>query len=151
MLPFFMLAAIDSSSWYSDPRHLRDLIRLIGYPLAFIAAWIAGIWYRHRQKIALAWPCVEGHVQFVHVAPIRDSSSYSANLEYSYFFGEYLSGSYTEVFDSENDATEFVEKMKDQKVPVRYNPKKPDDSLIEEADVEQYIELPPYQAPTRLA
>jgi hypothetical protein len=35
--------------------------------------------------------------------------------------------------------------MKDQRVPVRYNPKNPDDSLIEEADVEQYVQLAPIE------
>jgi len=106
---------------------------------------------KRKEKIALAWPSIEGRVQFVSVAPIRDSSSYTATLQYSYFVEEYRSGEYTEVFDSEHGANDFIQKMKDQKVPVRYNPKDPDKSLIEEADVEQYIQLPPAQrmAPLR--
>jgi len=120
-----MLAAIDSSSWYSNPRHLRDLFRLIAYPIAFVIAAVAGWWHRRKQKIALSWPSVDGRVQFVTVAPVRDSSSYTATLQYSYFVEEYRSGEYTEIFDSEDDANSFIEKMTGQKVPVRYNPKNP--------------------------
>lgn len=128
-----------------DPDHIREMIRMVRYPLAFVTALCASWWYKRKQKIALAWPTVEGHVQFTSIAPVRDSSAYSATLQYSYFVGEYQSGSYTEVFDSENGAIDFTERMKDQKVPVRYNPRKPDDSLIEEADVEQYVQLPPVE------
>jgi hypothetical protein len=35
--------------------------------------------------------------------------------------------------------------MKDQKVPVRYDLKNPDKSLIEEEDVEQYVQLAPVE------
>ncbi len=81
-------------------------------------------------------------MQSCSVAPLRNGS-FTATLEYSYFVEEYRSGEYTEVFDSESEADKFVQMMKDQKVPVRYNPGKPDDSLIENEDVEQYIQLPP--------
>ena len=125
--------------------------RLLTYPLLFLAGIVAAWWKKHKEKIALAWPCVEGSVQFASIAPIPKSSAYVATLQYSYFVGEYQSGEYTETFDSEIDADDFVRKMKDQKVPVRYNPKDPAESLIEEADVEQYIQLPPVQrmAPLR--
>lgn len=140
-----LFAASDSSSWYSEPRNIGALLRLLMYPAAFVAAIIAGWWHKRREKIALNWPSVAGSVQFASVAPIRDSSSYSATLQYSYFVEEYRSGEYTEAFDSEHDADKFVERMKGQKVPVRYSPKNPDQSLIEEADVEQYVQLPPVE------
>jgi hypothetical protein len=142
-----LLASSGSSSWYSEPRNLGALLKLLAYPVAFLVAGIAGWWHKHKEKIALNWPSIEGRVQFASVAPIQDSSSYSATLQYSYFVGEYRSGEYTEIFDSENGADKFVEMMKDQKVPVRYNPKDADDSLVEEADVEQYAPLP---SPIRL-
>ena len=114
-----LFAASDSSSWYSEPRNIGALLRLLMYPAAFVAAIIAGWWHKRREKIALNWPSVAGSVQFASVAPIRDSSSYSATLQYSYFVEEYRSGEYTEAFDSEHDADKFVERMKGQKVPVR--------------------------------
>ena len=141
----------DSNSWYSEPKNVGALIRLMMYALLFVGAIVAGWWKRRKEKIALGWPSIEGCVQFVSVAPVPKSSAYIATLQYSYFVGGYQSGEYTEAFDSEHDANDFVQKMKDQKVPVRYSPKDPDKSLIEEADVEQYIQLPPAQrmAPLR--
>jgi len=146
-----LLTTGDATSWYSEPKHVGALLRLLMYPLLFVLSVVAGWWKKRKEKIALAWPSIEGRVQFVSVAPILDSSSYTATLQYSYFVEEYRSGEYTEVFDSEHGANDFIQKMKDQKVPVRYNPKDPDKSLIEEADVEQYIQLPPAQrmAPLR--
>jgi hypothetical protein len=120
-----------------------NLIRLALYPIGFAVAGIAGWWHKRKQKIAEVWPAVEGQVQFCNVEPVQDSSSCSVTLQYSYFVEEYRSGEYTEVFDSESDADKFAQMMKGQKVPVRYNPRKLDDSLIEEADVEQYAPLPP--------
>jgi hypothetical protein len=141
-----ILDASGSSSWYSDPHNLRNLIRLIAYPVAFVVAAVTGWWHRRKQKIALVWPCVEGHVHSISVAPVGDRSSlYSTTFQYSYFLEEYRSGEYSEMFDSEYDANQFAERMKDQRVPVRYNPKNPDDSLIEEADVEQYVQLAPIE------
>jgi hypothetical protein len=146
-----LLTTVDSSPWHGDSRHVIALLRLLLYPIGFVAAAIGTWWYRWKQKVALSWPSVEGCVQFTNIAPLGGSGSYSAILQYSYFVEKYRSGEYTEVFDSEHDADDFVQKMKDQKVPVRYNPKDPDKSLIEEADVEQYIQLPPAQrmAPLR--
>jgi hypothetical protein len=143
-----MFSPTDSEPWYHNFHNVAALLRLIGYALIAVAAVGGGWWHKRKEKIALAWPSVEGCVRFVSVAPTPKSSAYIATLQYSYFVGEYQSGEYTEVFDSEYDANDFVEKMKDQKVPVRYNPKEPDKSLIEEADVEQYIQLSP---PERMA
>ena len=140
-----ILDASGSSSWYGEPRNLAALLKLIAYPLAFLVSAIAAWWHRRMAKIALAWPSVDGHVQFDSVAPIQDSSSYSVTLQYSYFVEEYRSGEYTEVFDSEKDANDFASRMKDQKVPVRYDLKNPDKSLIEEEDVEQYVQLAPVE------
>jgi hypothetical protein len=140
-----LLASSDSSSWYSEPKNIGGLLRLLMYPIVFVAAMVRGWRHKRKEKMALAWPSVEGCVQFARVAPIRDSNSYSATLQYSYFVEEYRSGEYAEVFDSENDADKFAQRMKGQKVPVRYSPKSPDQSLIEEADVEQYVQLPPVE------
>ena len=131
----FLLAS-DSSPWYTDPHQLRGLLRLIAYPLAFASAAVAAWWHRRRQRIALEWPSIEGCVQFVSVTPITDSSNYTATLEYSYFVGEYRSGSYDQVFRSEEAANNFAQGMKDKKVPIHYSPRDPDKSVLEDEDVE---------------
>jgi hypothetical protein len=131
----FLLAS-DSSSWYTDPHQLKGLLRLIAYPVAFASAAIAAWWHRRTQKIALEWPSIEGCVQFVSVAPITDSSSYSATLEYSYFVEEYRSGSYSQEFPSEEEANNFAQGMKDKRIPIHYNPRDPDKSVLEDEDVD---------------
>jgi hypothetical protein len=141
-----MLFPTDSEPWYHNFRNVAGLLRLIAYALIPVAAVVGGWWHKRKEKIAQNWPAIEGHVQSCSVAPLCNGG-YTATLEYSYFVEEYRSGEYTEVFDSEREADKFIQMMKDQKIPVRYNPWKPDDSLIENEEVEQYIQLPP---PTRL-
>jgi hypothetical protein len=131
----FLLAS-DSNSWYTDPHQLKGLFRLIAYPLALASAAVAAWWHRRRQKIALEWPFVEGCVQFVSVAPITDSSNYTATLQYSYFVEEYRSGSYTQEFPSEDEANNFAQCMKDKSVPIHYCPRDLDKSVLEDDDVE---------------
>jgi len=87
-----LLTTVEPSPWYGDSRHVIALLRLLLYPIAFVASAIGAWWYRRKQKIALSWPSVEGCVQFVSVAPIPKSSAYIATLQYSYFVGEYQSG-----------------------------------------------------------
>jgi hypothetical protein len=140
-----ILDASGSSFWYSNPHNVGNLLRLIFCATALVAVAVSGWRRRRRRKMALVWPTVEGHVQSVSVDTINNSSSYGTTLRYSYFLEEYRSGEYSKMFDSEYDANQFAERMKDQRVPVRYNPKNPDDSLIEEADVEQYVQLAPIE------
>ena len=137
-----MLFTADSEPWHHNFRNVAGLLRLTAYALIPLAAVAGGWWRRRKEKIAQDWPAIEGRVQSCSIAPLRNGG-YTATLEYSYFVEEYRSGEYTELCDSESEANKFVQMMKDQKVPVRYNPRKPDDSLIEEADIEQYVQLPP--------
>jgi hypothetical protein len=139
-----LFAFSESSSWYREPKNIGALLRLLMYPALFVAAIVAGWWHKRKEKIALSWPSVEGCVQFVRIAEVNKGNGFSVTLEYSYFVEGYRSGEYSEVFDSEYEANKFAE-MKDQKVPVRYSLKNPDQSLIEEADVEQYAQLPPVE------
>ena len=62
-----------------------------------------------------------------------------ATLTYSYFIEEYRSGTYTHQFSKKSDADEFVSQLKDKHVPIRYNPSKPDESDIEESDINQFV------------
>jgi hypothetical protein len=61
-------------------------------------------------------------------------------LDYSYFVEEYRSGRYSQVFSSEDEADDFTKTMRDKNVLIHYNPLKPDDSVLEESDVEQQIQ-----------
>ena len=139
---FSMLNLSGTEPWYHSIRNVAALLRLVGIALVPVAAIVGNWWHKRKEKTALNWPAVEGHVQTCSTTPLRNGS-YMVTFEYSYFVGEYRAGQYIETFESENEADKFIHMMKNQNVPVRYNPRNPDESLIEEADVEQYIELPP--------
>jgi hypothetical protein len=64
-------------------------------------------------------------------------------FQYSYFAEEYRSGSCDREFKSEEEANSFAQLMKDKKVPIHYNPRKPDDSVFEDEDVEEFARQTP--------
>jgi hypothetical protein len=131
-----MLLTTSSTSWYSS----RGFFKLVAYLFAVIVSACVTCWHKRKERIALDWPSVEGCVQFVNVAPVADSSDYAATLDYSYFVEEYRSGRYSQVFSSEDEADDFTKTMRDKNVLIHYNPLKPDDSVLEESDVEQQIQ-----------
>lgn len=137
-----MLAYTDSTHWYSDSHTIRALLRLLEYPLAFVIGSITLWWHKRKQKIALDWPVVEGCVQFAHVNA-DGNSVYTGTLDYSYYVGEYRSGSYSRDFTSSDAADEFIKTMKDKKIPIHYDPSNPDQSVLEDTDVEQQAQLSP--------
>ena len=111
-------------------------------------------WKQRREETEQDWPSVEGNIQYASVAVTATSSpsifdsmknEYCVTLEYSYFVGEYRSGKYVRVFgdDFESEANDLVERMKDKKVRVRYNPSNPDESVLDPSFIEQHTMPPP--------
>jgi hypothetical protein len=90
---------------------------------------------KHQQKVALVWPSVEGRVEGITTAPCQNGESI-VTAQYSYFLGEYQSGSFCRVFSTENQADNFVHGIKDKKIQVRYNPSCPEKSIVEEDDID---------------
>ena len=133
-------------SWWSiskDP--VAFWLRTLRYPVALIVGLaVAGVqnWRKKRlEEEAENWPVVEATIQYTDVKGITDSTDFETVLTYSYFAGEYRSGKYFAQFTSEDDANSFAAQMKDKKVQIRYNPARPDKSLLEGYDVQQA--LPP--------
>ncbi|HWB31984.1 MAG TPA: DUF3592 domain-containing protein [Acidobacteriaceae bacterium] len=135
-----MNAAVASNA---DP--IGYWLHVLKYPIVLVVSLIVGAvqsWRKkRREKIAESWAPIEATIQFTSVDSVTDTDYFRATLEYSYFVGEYRSGKYTQDFDSEQAASNFTQAMKDKKVQVRYNPSKPDKSLLEDSAVEQA--LPP--------
>ncbi|HWB31985.1 MAG TPA: DUF3592 domain-containing protein [Acidobacteriaceae bacterium] len=136
-----------SNPWHDWWRHVDPFIYLLKWPLAFIAGW-AGIHYRRWRKqlaenAAQGWPSVDGRVASGIVKPVPKTRRYLATLTYTYFVGEYRTGTYVHEFQSESDADEFVRAMKDKHVPIRYNESNPDKSVLEQRAIEQHILLAP--------
>jgi hypothetical protein len=126
--------------------HLPHLwVLAIRYSVYFAFAWGAVSWRRwqkrRRESIAQSWPSVEGVILSGHVEPAPKTSCFLATLQYTYFVGEYCTGAYIHEFAKETDADDFVREMRDKRVPIRYDPSKPDNSVLEESTVEQQAQL----------
>jgi hypothetical protein len=108
--------------------------------LAVLAVGFGTIAWRRWQKsrleaLAQAWPSVDGRLHDGHVEPAGDRCV--ASFAYDYYIGEYRSGTYTREFSSQKNAEEFVSQLKGKRIPIRYNPTNPDESVIEDADAKQ--------------
>jgi Protein of unknown function (DUF3592) len=118
------------------------MIRAAMYPIAFAAVAIANWWHKHQQKVALAWPSVEGRVEGITTAPGRDGKSCTVTAQYSYFLGEYQSGSFFRFFSTEDEADDFAHGIKDKRIQVRYDPSTPEKSLVEEDAIDAIAPVP---------
>ena len=110
--------------------------------LAVVSVGLGTVAWRRWQKcrletLAQDWPSVDGRVDYGQVTPSSNGNRSVATLTYDYFIEEYHSGTYTLEFSSQKDAEEFVSQIKGTRVPVRYNPAKPDESVLEDVDVRQ--------------
>jgi hypothetical protein len=123
----------------ADVRLWLQIMRLV--PVVIIlggAAWHR--WQKRRMEaLAQGWPSVDGRLHDGSVEPGPGANRSVATFTYDYFIDEYRSGTYTHEFSSQKDAEEFVSQIKGKRVPIRYNPSKPDESIIEESDIEQLV------------
>jgi hypothetical protein len=128
--------------------HSRLLTLGIRYGLYFAFAWGAVTWRRwqkrRKENIAQAWPSVEAVILSGHVEPAPKTSCFIATLQYTYFAGEYNSGTYIHEFARESDADDFVRQLTNKRVPIRYNPSSPEKSVLEQAVAEQQAQLTPH-------
>jgi Protein of unknown function (DUF3592) len=105
-----------------------------------LAGLIAALLRKSRnEKAAPNWPSVEGSIVMVKVSRIPKTTRYLAILEYSYFLGEIRVGKFTRDFSKEDDADDFVRRMKDKRVQIRYKPSNPNESVLEQRVVDQQI------------
>lgn len=123
----------------------RIWVLAIRYSVYFAFAWGAVSWRRwqkrRRESRAQAWPSVEGVILSGQVEPAPKTSCFLVTLQYTYFVGEYCTGTYIHEFAKETDADDFVREMRDKRVPIRYNPSKPDCSVLEQSVIEQQAQL----------
>jgi len=112
-------------------------------PGTMAAYGIRHLYQRWRQKRAMeSWPAVEARILWGTVE--RESTRRVwAHITYTYFVGEYRSGSYIRGFRREEDADEFVRQIKDKKLQIRHDPADPDKSVILDRDIEMIAMLAP--------
>lgn len=136
-----------------DPQHIPWRLIL---PLAFkllmkfglIPGAAAGygvrrLYQKWRQNRAFAgWPSTETRVQYgkMHSEGPRQ---FWVELTYTYFVEEYRSGTHVHRFRKEDEADEFLRQIKDKRLQARYNPAKPDESVILDRDLEMVALLAP--------
>jgi len=128
--------------------HLPHLwLLVLRYTLYFAFAWGAVTWRnwkkRRRETVAQGWPSVEGRILSGHVAPAPKTSCFLATLQYTYFAGEYRTGTYIHQFARETDADDFVRHLTNKRVPIRINPSNPDNSVLEQSAVELHAQPTP--------
>jgi hypothetical protein len=108
--------------------------------------------WRFRSQQAESWPVVEGTVQNTDVLPLSNQSQLSlgceANLVYSYSLlsgseTEYYSGKYHRLFSDEGLAWDWLRTLQDKRIPVHYNPRRPQVSAIRDEELERIFPLPP--------
>lgn len=128
--------------------HLPRLWTLgIRYGVYFAFAWGAVTWRRWQKRrqetIAQNWPSVEGVILSGHVEPAPKTSCFIATLQYTYFAGEYHTGTYLHEFARESDADDFVRQLTSKRLPIRYNPASTEKSVLEQSVAEQQAPLTP--------
>jgi hypothetical protein len=112
-------------------------------PGTFAAFGLKRLYQKWRQNRAFAgWPSTEARVLYgkVHSEGPRQ---HWVELTYSYYVDEYRSGKHVHRFRNEEEADEFIRQMKDKRLQVRYNPEKPDESVILDRDIEMVALLAP--------
>ena len=110
------------------------ILLLAVFLAASIRRWLE--WWRRLRSAS--WPTIPGVVEGGEVSTHRGRSRYGTNIEnataqlsYSYRLdGNYFAGYHTEVFNDEQKAWSYVDRLKGQPVDVSYNPKKPDVSVL---------------------
>ena len=112
-------------------------------PGAAAAFSVRKLWQKWRQNQAVSgWPATDARIQSCRVHKDGHRGVW-AELTYSYYVGEYRSGTYVRRFRREDAADDFARQVKDRSVQVHYNATDPNRSVILDRDVEMIALLAP--------
>jgi len=122
------------------------LLAVVDFKLGVIAAVLGGIaqmlvsHYKENQdwKGSELWPVTTAKVEYASARKGQEGrrSFPMGELAYSYSAaGAYYSGFCRCRFTAEKDAEAFIEAFREKSIPVRYNPGKPEVSLMTAADL----------------
>lgn len=135
----------------SNPTHWAYLIALSIKLLAkfglipgvFAAFGIQKIRQKYRQRRAVeGWPSTEANIQWCKIHQ-EGIANYWVEVTYSYFVGEYRSGTYIRRFTREAQADDFARQLRDKRRQVHYKPNDPADSVFLQRDLEMVAALIP--------
>ena len=135
----------------SDSIHLTTLVALaikllakFGLIPGFVAAFgVQKIRQKYRQRKAVeGWPSTDATIQWckVHKEGVRN---YWVEVTYSYYVGEYQSGTYVKTFKKEQQAEDFASQLKDKRIRIHYKQEDPSNSVILDRELEMVALLAP--------
>ena len=81
------------------------------------------------------WPSTEASILWGKVQREGPRQIW-AEVTYSYFVGEYRTGTHLRHFRREEDADEFVRQIKDKRIQIRYKESDPETSTILDRDLD---------------
>ena len=134
----------DYSRWAYELVVIVKLLAKFGLIPGFVAGFgIQKFRQKYRQKKAAeGWPATEASIQWCKVHK-EGARSYWVEVTYSYFTGEYRSGTYIRRFKKEEQADDFARQLKDKRIQVHYRPDDPANSVILDRDLEMVVLLTP--------
>ena len=123
--------------WRLVALFILKLLKTFGLiPGAMAAYGARKLFQKWRQKRAIdGWPSAEARILWGTVHSERPRRIW-AEITYSYYVGEYRSGTYLRVFRHEEDADGFVRQINDKKLQIRYKESNPETSTILECDLQ---------------
>lgn len=87
-----------------------------------------------RQRRAAGWPSADGEVQSVKTK--QHSGKRSVTVEYRYYAqSQYRYGKYTRLFRGKQAAEKFADAVRGRHIQVRYEPDKPQVSVVLDEDL----------------
>ncbi|MGA3032967.1 MAG: DUF3592 domain-containing protein [Terracidiphilus sp.] len=119
------------------------LLKVFGFiPGAIAAFGVRKLYQKWRQQKAIAgWPATDATIQSGQVH--KQGWHTWVELTYTYFVGEYRSGTHVHNFRREAQADEFLRQVKDKRVHVHYDAGHPEKSVILDRDLEMVALLAP--------
>jgi hypothetical protein len=122
---------------------LVKLLKIFGLiPGAIAAFGVRRLFQKWRQNKAIAgWPATDATIQSGKVH--KEGWRVWVELTYTYYVGEYRSGTHVHKFRREELADDFVRQVKDKRVHVHYDSDHPEKSVILDRDLEIVALLAP--------
>jgi len=125
------------------PAALKLLAKFGLIPGAAAGFGVKKLYQKWRQNKAFTgWVSTEARVQYGKVTS-EGPRQHWVELTYTYFVEEYRSGTHVHRFKKEEEADDFLSQIKDKRLQVRYNPAKPDESVILDRELEMVVMLAP--------
>lgn len=145
----FSLSMHDLIGWLRQIP-LQFLLVLAVVPVSVILRLRKPLADRRRSHVAENWPTVEGCIIYAHVDnAVLENSPENFCAYFSYYFSlnsngetEYYSGEFSHIFSDEEPAQEWIDSLKEKKIPIRIKPGNPNISIVLFDDLISKFPLP---------